>query len=135
ESTSIARLAAQIFSQLTGPSSAKPSATPTRKTDTTHNALSYNQQSLWFLQELEPTSSAYNIARASRIAGDLDIAALRASFQALADRHASLRTTFDSVDGAPIQRVRERAEVFFHEEDARGRDEESLSNRIIEEAF
>ncbi|MDU9390191.1 non-ribosomal peptide synthetase [Pseudomonas sp. zfem002] len=57
-------------------------------------ALSYAQQRQWFLWQLEPHSAAYNIPVALRLRGDLDIEALRRSFEALVARHETLRTTF-----------------------------------------
>ena len=62
-------------------------------------ALSYGQRALWFLYQLNPADSAYHIARAARIRGTLNVAALQRAFQALAQRHAALRTTFGVVGG------------------------------------
>ncbi|SFE79904.1 AMP-binding protein, partial [Nitrosomonas sp. Nm166] len=56
--------------------------------------LSYGQQRLWFLWQLDPVSSAYHIQYALRLSGALDEQALYASFQNLIDRHESLRTIF-----------------------------------------
>ena len=56
--------------------------------------LSYAQQRQWFLWQLEPESTAYNVPVALRLKGDLDLEALRSSFQAMIDRHEILRTTF-----------------------------------------
>lgn len=67
--------------------------------------LSYSQQQLWFLQKLDPASTAYNLPRALRFRGKLDIQALRQAFAALASRHAVLRSTFHERDGEPRQRV------------------------------
>uniref|UniRef100_UPI002413A3A0 condensation domain-containing protein n=1 Tax=Pseudomonas sp. RIT-To-2 TaxID=3462541 RepID=UPI002413A3A0 len=56
--------------------------------------LSYAQQRQWFLWQLEPTSTAYNMPTALRLNGHLDVDALRASFETLIARHETLRTTF-----------------------------------------
>ncbi|MCX4092842.1 non-ribosomal peptide synthetase [Nocardia sp. alder85J] len=56
--------------------------------------LSLPQQRVWFLNRYAPESSAYNIAFAIRIDGDLDTAALRAALTDLVDRHEVLRTLF-----------------------------------------
>src|SRR5262249_54487766 len=55
--------------------------------------LSYAQQRLWFLQELEPESWAYNIPTAMRIVGALDTASLKQSLREIARRHEALRTS------------------------------------------
>ncbi|MFK0311187.1 amino acid adenylation domain-containing protein [Pseudomonas sp. NPDC090233] len=56
--------------------------------------LSYAQERLWFLWQMQPHGTAYNLPRALRLRGALDIDALRASFAALVERHEPLRTTF-----------------------------------------
>ena len=65
--------------------------------------LSYAQQRLWFLDQLEPGGVAYNLPMALRMRGALDTGALEASLSELVRRHEILRTTFDLVDGAPVQ--------------------------------
>ena len=63
------------------------------------------QNRLWLLWQLEPQSAAYNIPAGLHLRGELDEAALQASFQALVARHESLRTLFDEVDGQAVQRI------------------------------
>lgn len=65
--------------------------------------LSFAQQRLWFLSQLEPDSSSYNISAAVRLQGRLNLAALQQSFQEIINRHETLRTSFETVDGQPIQ--------------------------------
>ncbi|MBW4556597.1 MAG: amino acid adenylation domain-containing protein [Trichormus sp. ATA11-4-KO1] len=65
--------------------------------------LSFAQQRLWFLDQLEPNNSAYNIFHAVRIQGSLNIVALKQSFQEIVQRHEALRTSFQTIDGQPIQ--------------------------------
>ncbi|WP_248796630.1 non-ribosomal peptide synthetase [Pseudomonas sp. MWU13-2105] len=67
--------------------------------------LSYAQQRQWFLWQWAPDSAAYNIATALRVYGQLDANALQGSFQALVERHESLRTVFTQTDGQPLQVV------------------------------
>ncbi|MBV6325445.1 non-ribosomal peptide synthetase [Duganella violaceipulchra] len=68
--------------------------------------LSWAQQRLWFLAQLDPTAStAYHLPAALRLRGALDLAALRATLDRLAARHESLRTTFVQHDGAPVQAI------------------------------
>lgn len=79
---------------------------------------SYGQKALWFLQQLAPESANYNIAGAARVNADLDIEALRRSFEVLLERHAGLRTTFISRDGEPFQKTHNQIELSFQHEDA-----------------
>ena len=65
--------------------------------------LSFSQQRLWFLNQLEPGGTNYNITRAYRIRGPLAIGALRRSFNEIIRRHESLRTTFTIYSDAPVQ--------------------------------
>jgi len=60
---------------------------------------SFGQQRLWFLDQLEPGTAAYNLARAFSIVGPLDVGVLQRALQTIVLRHASLRTVFDSVNG------------------------------------
>ena len=67
--------------------------------------LSFAQQRLWFLHQLEPNLSAYNFLLAARLEGELDLAALRAAFRHLVGRHETLRTTFALRGGEPRQLI------------------------------
>ncbi|MGB0128429.1 MAG: condensation domain-containing protein, partial [Rhodocyclaceae bacterium] len=72
---------------------------------TTFAPLSYGQRSLWLVQQQNPASVAYNVAFALSIRSPLPPQRLREALQALADRHAILRTTYVPVDGQPQQRI------------------------------
>jgi amino acid adenylation domain-containing protein len=72
--------------------------------------LSYAQQRLWFLDQLEPDSPLYNVPFALRFRGDLQLNLLQAVFQELVRRHEALRTNFQSDHGEPVQRIRPAAE-------------------------
>ena len=63
--------------------------------------LSFAQQRLWFLAQLEPDSSAYNVPSALRLAGPLDVAALARSLGEVVRRHEVLRTAIHTVEGKP----------------------------------
>ncbi|MEU7144554.1 amino acid adenylation domain-containing protein [Nocardia sp. NPDC046473] len=67
--------------------------------------LSLPQQRLWFLNRYSPESSAYNIAFVIRIAGDLDVAALRAALTDVVERHEVLRTVFPEDNAGAQQSV------------------------------
>ncbi len=72
--------------------------------------LSYAQQRLWFMQQLEPDSSIYNVPMAVRLEGILDVAALRQSLAEIARRHEVLRTRFIAISGRPWQVIDEPGE-------------------------
>ncbi|MFP2934863.1 condensation domain-containing protein, partial [Pyxidicoccus sp. 3LG] len=65
--------------------------------------LSFAQQRLWFIDQLEPGNPAYNIFTALRLEGVLDVSALERAFAVLVGRHEALRTTFVTVNGQPSQ--------------------------------
>ena len=65
--------------------------------------LSFAQQRLWFLHQMNPTSPIYNLPNAVRLKGRLDIKALERTLTEIVRRHESLRTTFAVVDGLPVQ--------------------------------
>jgi amino acid adenylation domain-containing protein len=65
--------------------------------------LSFAQQRLWFLNQMEPDSAFYNIPRTLRLTGELRVDALRASLQEITRRHEVLRTTFASAGNEPVQ--------------------------------
>ena len=73
--------------------------------------LSAAQQRLWFLDDLTSGGTEYNTGVGLRLRGPLDVAALRTALAALVAGHASLRTTFDTVDGRGVQIVAPRGEV------------------------
>jgi amino acid adenylation domain-containing protein len=73
-----------------------------RRKETGPCPLSFAQQRLWFLDKLEPESTAYLIPRVFRL-GEVDAHALERTLQELIDRHESLRTTFEERAGQPVQ--------------------------------
>lgn len=78
---------------------------PTVKRSQENLALSFSQQRLWFLHQLEPDSSAYNTARVFRLSGSLDYDALKQSLVTILQRHESLRTSFVEVDNSVRQTI------------------------------
>lgn len=98
----------------------KQQSTRDSKTDTiprraTNDAppLSFAQQRLWFLDQLEPDRATYNIPFAVRLQGPLDVNAFRHAVNALVERHEVLRTTFTNRDGNPIQTVSQQLTLPF----------------------
>lgn len=78
-----------------------PPLLPMPKTDAM--PLSFAQQRLWFLAQMDPDSGAYNLPFALRLGGTVNHHLLERSFLALIRRHETLRTTFPAVDGEPRQ--------------------------------
>ncbi|MFI0976472.1 amino acid adenylation domain-containing protein [Streptomyces sp. NPDC021093] len=95
--------------------------------------MSFAQQRMWFLQELDPASVGYNSSFGLRLTGDLDPQALRRALDGVVARHESLRTTFDSVDGRAVQIVHPGAEVPFTGVDLDGHDEEHRRAQLEKE--
>ncbi|HEY6929688.1 MAG TPA: amino acid adenylation domain-containing protein, partial [Thermoanaerobaculia bacterium] len=87
-----------------------PNAIP-RRTDPDFAPLSFAQQRLWFLEQLEPGLSINNIPLILRLAGPLDVAALQSALGAIVRRHESLRTCIQVRDGQPIQWIAPEARV------------------------
>jgi amino acid adenylation domain-containing protein len=67
--------------------------------------LSFSQQRLWFLDQMEPGTSLYNMPALLRLIGPLDLTVLRAAFAEVVRRHEALRTTFPARRGAPRQEI------------------------------
>jgi hypothetical protein len=88
---------------------------------------------LWFLQQVEPESAAYNLVGAVRVLSKLDVPALQRAFQALVARHVSLRTTFESRDGEPIPKVAESVEVDFTVQDASDWNDAAVDKYLTDE--
>src|SRR5215475_5030042 len=68
--------------------------------------LSFSQQRLWFLNQLEPGSAFYNVPIAGRLLGRLDISALERALTEIVRRHEVIRTTFADLDGRSVQIIR-----------------------------
>ncbi|HHE54764.1 MAG TPA: non-ribosomal peptide synthetase, partial [Caldithrix abyssi] len=73
--------------------------------------LSFAQQRLWFLYQLDPSSTAYHIPAALRLIGKLNIKALKEALTTITKRHEILRTTFSTINGTPIQIVSNNSNV------------------------
>ncbi|HKV11775.1 MAG TPA: amino acid adenylation domain-containing protein, partial [Thermoanaerobaculia bacterium] len=76
---------------------------PIQRVETGPRPLSFAQERLWFLDQLDPGKATYNIPNALRLTGRLDVAALGASLAEVVRRHEVLRSTFALVDGQPVQ--------------------------------
>lgn len=67
------------------------------------NPMSFAQQRLWFLDQLDPGTSAYNLFTGYRLSGPLDISALERSLSEIVRRHEVLRTNFAMIEGRLVQ--------------------------------
>src|ERR1700721_2067909 len=108
-----------------------------------HLQVSYAQERLWFLDQLEGgASTEYNLPVALRIRGQLDEDALRRAINTIVERHESLRTHFETVEGKPVQVIEPRLPVAMSVSDLSGlgRREQGMAvqtaiQRELQEAF
>jgi amino acid adenylation domain-containing protein len=102
ESPTLAGLASVVEAELRA--SQGVSAPPIRRASREQPLpLSFAQQRLWFMDQLEPGNSFYNMPLAVRLSGTLDTDALARTLDELTRRHEALRTHFAEVDGRPVQ--------------------------------
>jgi len=98
--------------------------------------LSFAQQRLFFLAQMEEASRAYHVPWGLHLRGELDAAALRRALDRIVARHEALRTIFVLLDGEPVQRIASAADSRFHlvERDLRRhRDAPAELNRLLTE--
>ncbi|PYS76019.1 MAG: hypothetical protein DMF66_17015, partial [Acidobacteria bacterium] len=86
-----------------------PALRPSRRDGTA--PLTFAQQRMWFLNQLEPDSTAYNLSAAVRLEGPLNLPALEQSFNQIIGRHETLRTSFAVSRGRPVQVVAQESRV------------------------
>jgi len=93
--------------------------------------LSFAQERLWFLEQLDPGSPAYTIAGAIRMRGALDRPALESALGEVVGRHEALRTSFVNAEGEPVLRIAAPSafEVAFEDLAAAGPEAESEARR------
>lgn len=93
--------------------------------------LSFAQQRLWFIDQLEPGTPLYNIALSLRLKGRLDIAAVESSFNEIVRRHEVLRTYFPALEGEPVQVIGDYRPLSLELRDLSGDDEpEGAASRV-----
>lgn len=92
--------------------------------------LSFAQQRLWFMDQLHPESTFYNISGAVRLSGELNIPALEQALGLLARRHQVLRTRFELRDGEPTQIVQEDTTLRVQYEDLQSFRPEEREGRL-----
>jgi aspartate racemase len=91
-----------------------------RKTGSGPAPLSYAQQQLWFLDQLEPGGAHYNLPMGLRVKGHLDLAVLQECLNQVVQRHEALRTHFEAVEGQAVQVIQPVASVEMPLVDLRG---------------
>jgi amino acid adenylation domain-containing protein len=96
--------------------------------------LSFAQERLWFVEQMEGATGAYNLPIGVRLRGDLDTQALETSLGEIVRRHDALRTTFALKDGAPVQIVSEDPVLPLERIDLLGcPDPETEARRLVDE--
>ncbi len=108
ENPTVAELAAEVDSrrQTAPPGGSLPAPRVAAERCVTEELpLSFAQQRLWFLQELTPESSVYNLPGARHLLGRLDPAALGGALGEIVRRHEILRTRLQTTDGRPRQEI------------------------------
>ena len=96
-------------------------------------ALSFGQERLWFLAQLDPTDPSWVVPLAMRLRGSLDVDALARALGELVRRHEVLRTTFSTVDGRPVQIIHEPAPVPLPSVSYRSMGPDELEEMVREE--
>src|SRR4051794_19311231 len=74
-----------------------------RRSEPGHPPLSLDQERIWFIQQLDPESPAYNINSASRFNGTLKLGTMTRALNEIIRRHEIMRTRFEQVGGSPVQ--------------------------------
>jgi amino acid adenylation domain-containing protein len=102
----------------------------TGRTADRDSPLSFAQQRLWFLDQLEPHSAFYNIPGFGRLA-ITNIAAFHRALKEIVRRHEALRTRFAEVKGRPVQVIAAEQEVKVQSSDLRGQRAQEQENEIM----
>ncbi|HEX5426489.1 MAG TPA: condensation domain-containing protein, partial [Candidatus Acidoferrales bacterium] len=136
ERPTIASLAQELESALQSENAASAPIHPAARTGPL--PLSFEQQRLWYLHQLNPESSVYHLAVNLRIAGRIDSNVLARALAEIGRRHESLRTTFVAIDGVPAQVISPEANLGFREVDlswlGESKRDEELRRLIRQEA-
>lgn len=109
-----------------------------RRTANERIPLSFAQEGLWFLDQLDPGSAVYNVFHAVRLKGSLDVAALEQALNVIIGRHEALRTNFLAAEGAAVQVITPTRTLTLNVVDLGNREDgsttEELHRRLQEES-
>ncbi|MDJ0729381.1 MAG: non-ribosomal peptide synthase/polyketide synthase [Crocosphaera sp.] len=101
--------------------------------------LSYAQQRLWFLAQLESNSGFYNIPLVLHLEGNLNIEALEKSLEAIINRHEALRTNFRIIEGEPFQIIHPESSwkltIIKEQEIINNNEEKNINEWLQKESF
>jgi amino acid adenylation domain-containing protein/non-ribosomal peptide synthase protein (TIGR01720 family) len=95
--------------------------------------LSFAQQRMWFLYQMDRQNPAYNEALTIRLTGRLNIDILEQTINAIIQRHESLRTSFPMVEGKPIQKIAPSLKIKLLVVNLKDIPQEQIDKQIIEE--
>ena len=93
--------------------------------------LSFSQNRLWFLEQMDGDRTAYNMPFAYRLLGSLDVEALRQALEGIVQRHEPLRTTFVTVAGEPLQVIGTDVQFSLPVEDLSGLAKDRQAEQIV----
>ncbi|MGC3976297.1 MAG: AMP-binding protein [Nitrospira sp.] len=96
--------------------------------------LSENQAALWFLSQLDPDSAAANVSVLLPLPSNVKADRLRAALEAIGEQQAMLRTTFETQQDAPVQRIHDRMPLSWREIDGSAWDWPRLRREAVEAA-
>ena len=131
ENPTVAQLAAQIEAALgQGRISASPPIVPVASDG--ELPLSFAQQRLWFLDQMEQGQATYNVPAAMRLTGHLNLPALDQSLREIVRRHEVLRTAFAEVDDRPVQKVMATCELRLKLVDLQNVDEARREQQVLQ---
>jgi len=130
ENPTVSQLAAQIEVALRkGTVSSAPPLVPVARDG--ELPLSFAQQRLWFLDQLEPGSAFYNVPTAMRLTGKLNLPALQQSLNEIVRRHEVLRTAFADVNGRPVPTVTKTSALRLQVIDLQSVDTDTREQQVL----
>src|SRR6266404_1354194 len=94
-------------------------------------ALSFAQQRLWFLDQLEGPSATYNMPNAFRLFGDLNVGILESALAEIIRRHEALRTNITQADGKPVQVIHDDVRGYLSVVELPGLDSAQREEEIL----